>query len=239
MIVALIRSRIPDADALLDFGAGRGWFLEGCRAAGLGRLAGVDSSPMSVHLLREKGFVARDTARGPFDFSPRILSLLDVLEHIPPDQAVPLLRGLIKDLGERLELVVVKVPVSSGALYRAASFLARCGIKGPLERLYQVDTFPPHFHYFSGDSLRRFFTLCGLSIVHEIGDPDFEPDSLMDRIAALRGAARVAGRLVSAGIHLGIRATGLYDTRIVFARSLGKEASPSDWEIEEGGSRHP
>ena len=69
-ILERIRAELPDADALVDFGAGRGWFLEEARAAGMRKLAGTDTSRESIRGLREQGveglLIAPPTENDPF-----------------------------------------------------------------------------------------------------------------------------------------------------------------------------
>jgi hypothetical protein len=104
---------------------------------------------------------------------------------------------------------VIKVPVSDGFFYQLANALRRVGMVRPLLQLYQVGTFPPHFHYYSKRSLRQLFDRAGLRVVEQWGDLDFEPDALLERLqfaAPLSGRlGRLASRLASALIRTGKR----------------------------------
>jgi hypothetical protein len=217
-------------DRLLDFGAGRGWFLRRCRERGAEQLVGSDNSLLALKGLSEWGIpsipapslehMGEDLERwlASLPFPPRVVSFLDVIEHFPENRAQELITRITKSLIGRLEWVVIKVPVSEGFLYRLARKMRWAGICGPLEQLYQVGTHPPHFHYFSRRSLRRFISNCSLREVERIEDFDFEPESLGARVGALRripdSAASAAGRLLGKGIAL----TKAYDSQILLLR---------------------
>lgn len=228
LLVSLIKKYQPHTDGIVDFGAGRGWFLEACREAGMRHLAGIDTSRAALSLISEKGFEALevsppacsqwDPQLARLHFKPRVLVLLDVLEHVPPEYAVTLLHGLIKGAGPQLELVAVKVPVSSGMLYRTAEALTRVGVSGPLDQLYQAGTFPPHYSYFSDRSLSRLLERCGLIPLEKKGDRDFEAASFGDRVQSFRSMPRFFLKLAGAGVALGCYFTGWYDALMVIAK---------------------
>ena len=86
-----LRRAMEDCDQVLDYGAGRGWFLDACRKAGLRDLAAADISDLAVEAARAKGLPAirvdkdgSGLAAAGLPFSPRVLTLLDVIEHFPP-----------------------------------------------------------------------------------------------------------------------------------------------------------
>ena len=224
IIIDLIRRQVPDADRLLDFGAGRGWFLEACRASGIQSLAGVDTSEVAVGSLKERQFAALTLTPaidyseplGRLPFRPRILTLLDVVEHFYPDQVQPLLGSILRSLQPELELVVIKVPDAGGLLYRGARSLARIGLAGPIEQLYQIGTDPPHFSYFTRGSMRRLLEPKGLTITATQGDRDFEAGSLADRVRALAHLPAISA-LVGSGAAAFVNVTGWYDSTIFLA----------------------
>jgi methyltransferase family protein len=199
-IWARIRTRIDPPDALLDFGAGRGWLLDEARRSGARQLAGADTSAIAVADLRDRGIQAlvipSPGATGwdlPFtglSFRPRVLALLDVIEHFPAARLPELFINVVDGLRPELELVVVKVPVADGILYRLARALARARIFGPLEQLYQVGTEPPHLSYFTRRSLHVFLSARGLRVADRLGLVELDPASMGARVAALRGLPR-------------------------------------------------
>ncbi|MCL4821847.1 MAG: methyltransferase domain-containing protein [Vicinamibacteria bacterium] len=214
-IVDRLRELVPVAGSLLDVGAGRGFFLDVCRHRGLAPLAALDASPVALDLLAQRGHEVAAlpglapeplaAALGRLSFPPRIVTLLDVVEHLDPQRTRDELAALRRALPS-LELLVVKVPVGEGLLHQAALGLGRLGLHGPLHQLYQVGTWPPHRHYFSRGSLRRLLVDLGLRIVAEQPELEFEPETLGSRVRGLplpgplaklagHGAARLAGAL--------------------------------------------
>jgi len=224
-IVELIRRHLPAGDGLVDFGAGRGWFLEACRDAGFRSLAGADTSELAVRSLTERQFAAIALSPTGTDnaevlrrlpFRPRILTMLDVVEHLHPEQLHEVLGNLLGGLRPELELVVIKAPDAGGLFYRSARLLGRAGIAGPIEQLYQVGTDPPHFNYFTHGSMRRLLESLGLTVLEVKGDRDFEPQSLGQRaraLAGMRALGRVAGSVAAGAADL----TGWHDAAIYVA----------------------
>lgn len=227
-IAGAIRRNLTDARSILDFGAGRGWFLQAARRHGFRNLAGADTSELAVRLLRRAGFEAHELAPGRalprLSFEPDVLTALDVIEHFPPDRLLPTLQALLDHFRPRL--VALKVPVSSGILYRTAAALGRVGVPLALEQLYQVGSEPPHESYFSQRSLLQLLEACGLRLVDRIGDRDFEPASLASRARVLgrfRRGARLLGEFAGGVASL----CGLEDSLIVLAELTGWGAAGS------------
>jgi hypothetical protein len=226
-LLAELRRLVPDLQGLVDIGAGRGWFLEEARTAGVPALAGIDTSAVAVGLLAANGFeavttappreAAHDSSFARLSFRPNVITLLDVIEHFPPESASQMIRDTVAEAGEELELVVVKVPLSCGLLYRAATVSARLGSTALLDQLYQVGTDPPHLSYFSPRSLETLLERCGLRVVLKLGDRDFEPKWLRSRVQALRRLPAFLPASLGWIMAAGIRVTGGHDAAIFFA----------------------
>jgi SAM-dependent methyltransferase len=222
-IVELARRHAPDARSVFDFGCGRGWFLEECRARGF-HVAGADSSRVAVDSLAARGiesFVVRPGSDLPalvrtLSFEPEILTILDVVEHFPPEQCVEITRGIVGAFG-RVKLVVVKVPVSSGLLYRTSRALSALGSDSAIEQLYQVGTDPPHLAYFSPRSIVGALSSAGLVPLETHPDPDFEPESLAGRAKVLATAPAWAARTIGRSAAFVARGS-LADSLIVASR---------------------
>jgi hypothetical protein len=230
-ILARIHGQAAAADAVLDLGAGRGWFLEEASASGVARLAGADTSRDAVMGLRDRGIegllIPEPTESGwnvgldRLSFRPRILMLLDVIEHFPPPRLPSMFRQIVDQLRPELELVVVKVPVADGLLYRTAQLLARARMSAPLEQLYQVGTYPPHWSYFTRRSLRDLLSRHGWRIVDGMGLLEFDPATFGARVAALRQAPRVLTRSLGAAAAFVAERTW-HDSYVALARPTGR-----------------
>jgi Zn ribbon nucleic-acid-binding protein len=77
-ILGWIREADPSATRLLDYGCGRGWFLEEAKAAGW-QVTGADSSEMAIRMLRERGIAAAGLDQ---PIASEVVTLLDVIEHL-------------------------------------------------------------------------------------------------------------------------------------------------------------
>lgn len=210
LLLEMISSRVSGDAGILDVGAGRGFFLDFARRAGFQKLGGTDTSRIALDGLSRREFETVETSLDAgisiaeqmkgLSFRPQVATFLDVLEHIRGARTVEFLRDVVEALRPELRFVVIKVPVAEGVIYRISSLLCRIGLVAPFEQLYQVGTFPPHYHYFSHRSLPRLCDLIGLDIVNELRDPDFEPESLADRSGALRvlpeNLVRLSGRVL-------------------------------------------
>jgi hypothetical protein len=226
-LVTAIGRHVARPGAVLDFGAGRGFFLEVCRREGLAPLAGADTSELSVEDLRRSGIEAHLLAEGAgaagqltrgLSFQPRVITVLDVVEHLPPESVAGFLGSLLRELGGTLELLVVKVPVADGLLYGTARLAAAVGVSGPLRQLYQVGTWPPHLSYFSVRSMTTLLGGLGLGVVERLDDLDFEPELLPARVLRIPSVAPPLLRLFGQALAATARASGRFDTALFLAR---------------------
>jgi 2-polyprenyl-3-methyl-5-hydroxy-6-metoxy-1,4-benzoquinol methylase len=224
ILEAILREH-PTASALLDLGCGRGWFLDEARGR-IARVAGADSSRVAIDLLAERGIPGvhlppdpdPSTIAAGLPFRPDVLTMLDVVEHFPPDGAPAIVAGIVAAFRPELRVVVVKVPVAGGLLYRTARLLARAGVQAPLEQLYQVGTEPPHRSYFTRASLERSLASAGLRVTAVVGDRDFEPESLAERARPLARMPRPLARLAGGSAAAASAWLGLPDSIIAVAR---------------------
>jgi hypothetical protein len=226
-LVAAMRHHLARPGGVLDYGAGRGFFLEVCRREGFAPLAGADTSELAIEELRRSGIEAHLIAEGSdaagllrqaLSFPPRVVALLDVVEHLPPESLAGFLGSLVRELGGALELLVIKVPIAEGLLYRIARLGAAVGVTDPLRQLYQVGTWPPHLSYFSVCSMSMLLEGLGFPIVARVDDLDFEPELLAARVSRERSAAAPLLRLAGRALALAARGTGQFDTATFLAR---------------------
>jgi SAM-dependent methyltransferase len=137
---------------LLDVGCAHGWFLEeavrrGYDAVGLEPDIAVRDMTVSRGLKAWSGFFPDDIPAGEtFD----VIVFNDVLEHIPDvTSAVEACNRLLRPGGH----LILNIPDSRGFFYRLAEVLDAVGVKGPLERMWQVHFPSPHLSYFTPDQL--------------------------------------------------------------------------------------
>lgn len=188
----------PLAEArLLEVGCGDGWFLElagerGARATGIEPDESVAAGPLARALdVRVGPFPEAVREEGRFD----AIVFNDVFEHLADPVAVlDRCRALLGDGG----VLVFNLPDSRGLLHRVACALARIGIRGPLERLWQVGLESPHLFYFDSANLARLCTGRGFETVHRGQLASFRARGLWSRLkldgrpAVVRGFAWVA-----------------------------------------------
>lgn len=79
-------------------------------------------------------------------------------------------------------LLILNLPSSRGFFYRAASALARFGVRGPFERLWQKGLPSPHVHYFNHRNLSRLVSKNGFFAVHFFELPALRVRGLMQRL---------------------------------------------------------
>lgn len=138
---------------LLEVGCGRGWFLEAAAARGA-NVCGIEPGP-DFKSAKAAGFTAYN-GFFPHDLPPRekfdLIVFNDVFEHIPEPVAA------IKDVEERLNpggYALLNLPSSDGVFFKIASALARAGIAGPFDRMWQRGLASPHMSYFNPQNLQR------------------------------------------------------------------------------------
>ena len=136
---------------LLDVGCGPGWFLDAAARAGL-VAEGIEPDVRLAALGRDAGLAITagsfpsTVANSAFD----IITFNDVFEHLPtPLEALAAVRERLVPGG----LLVLNLPTRTGAFYRASEYLARIGLRGPLERMWQKGFESPHLFYYGSTDL--------------------------------------------------------------------------------------
>jgi hypothetical protein len=158
---ALAKRRTKQADVLvdrlrslpapiLDYGCGQAVFFDRASRAGLDVWA-TDLSLPPGSLARGSEHFIELTAPWTVPAGDwKSVVLLDVLEHHPDPSAF--LAQLPADI------VVVKTPLVTGPVARAARALARLGRPGSIESLFLVGEANPHRAFFSARGVRRVAT---------------------------------------------------------------------------------
>jgi 2-polyprenyl-3-methyl-5-hydroxy-6-metoxy-1,4-benzoquinol methylase len=181
-IIAHIRQFCDlETPRLLDVGCAHGLFLEmlvqGFDAEGIEPHQEVARQTRARGLkVREGYFPAVLDAHDRFD----VIVFNDVLEHIPDLPAV--LQACHNSLNNN-GILVINLPDASGVFYRLSRMLARTGLKGIFERMWQLHYPSPHLHYFTQDNLQRLVTDHEFEHLDAARLDSLVADGLFDRIA--------------------------------------------------------
>jgi len=126
-----------------------------------------------------KGFFPEDfKSCEKFDF----IIFNDAFEHIPD------INKIITECSLRLNengFVIINLPVSTGILFRTASFLSFFGIEKFLNRLWQFETDSPHVSYFNAKNLVFLMKKYGFVLDCNVKQHVFVIKNLKDRVKAV------------------------------------------------------
>lgn len=196
-----------ESPRLLDVGCAHGLFLE--MVAHDYDALGIEPHQQVARQTRARGFAVRDgyfpdvvEAGDRFD----VIVFNDVLEHIPDLSAVlQACHGCLADQG----ILVINLPDASGVLYRASKMLARTGIWGMFERMWQLHYPSPHLHYFRRDNLRRLVEAHRFTQLHSSHLDSLVAEGLFDRIAHTGEYSLPVARFIHAAALLSIPLLGI------------------------------
>lgn len=148
---------------LIDVGCAHGWFLEAAERAGTAaegiepEAAMADHARAAGHRVRDGYFPAVLADGERVD----VITFNDVLEHIPDvDETLQACAETLSTDG----VLSINIPSASGLAYRAATALARVGVKGPYLRFWQHGLPSPHAHYFPPKALAQLVERHGLKV---------------------------------------------------------------------------
>ena len=167
---------------LLDVGSAYGWFLDEAERAGA-NASGIEPDPdvaeRSLGTVRVGRFPEALTDEEVFD----VIAFNDVLEHIPD------VAGALQACASHLApggLLSVNIPTADGLAFRVACALARVGVRGPYERLWQRGLASPHLHYFATSALVRLISGSGFEILSVAPLPAIAREGLWQRVHTVR-----------------------------------------------------
>jgi 2-polyprenyl-3-methyl-5-hydroxy-6-metoxy-1,4-benzoquinol methylase len=194
----LAKQDLKPAARLLEVGCAHGWFLE--MAKDRFEAVGVEPDERMCRTAQAKGLPVRP------GFFPEALShderfdvivFNDVIEHIPDiGQTLASCCRLLNAGG----LLCLNLPNSRGFFYRLAKAIARVGLTGPFERMWQVGLPSPHVHYFNETNLRGIVEQAGFSEVEVKSLASISSDGLLDRIRYVGKPTRIKVWLVYLGV---------------------------------------
>ena len=171
---------LPDS-TLCDVGCGYGWLLDEAERLGVRALGIEPDQPVAAQAIA-RGRQVR-CGRFPDCLAPGerfdLVTLCDVFEHLPePRRMLAAIRQHLAAEG----LLAITLPTSDGALFRAATLLDRCGVRGPLDRLWQRGYPSPHLHYFQARNLARLATRAGFELLASRSLPAWQLRGLWSRL---------------------------------------------------------
>lgn len=166
---------------LLDVGCAHGWFLDEAKRAGFD-CTGIEPSQRVAEMGIARGHTilsgyfpeALSGTRG-FD----VIAFNDVFEHIPDAQQT--MRNTA-DLLATDGVLTIAIPSSRGLFYRVSKFLAKFGLSGPFERMWQMNFSSPHLYYFNSEVLTELAARSSLVRIHSGHLPSIRLTGLWKRL---------------------------------------------------------
>lgn len=141
--------------SILVVGCATGFFLELARSYGIDTYGvepdkKVGSIAMKKYQNIKMRFLDKNIFQNKqFDF----IIFNDVFEHIPDlDETLKICKSLMR----KGSILIINIPNSDGIIFLFAKVLAKIGITGPWNRIWQKDFPSPHLHYFNCENLSTF-----------------------------------------------------------------------------------
>lgn len=189
LVELLAQHSAPERRALLDVGAGHGWFA--AAAAARFDVTALEPDRAMCARARERG-VALTEGYFPESLGPDarfdVIVFNDVFEHIPElSRILAACERHLRDGG----LILFNLPSNRGLFYRTSRALMRLGVRGPFERMWQVTLPSPHLHYFRGASLLALARRHGFAHVHTGELPSMTWRGLYARMSYVTGTSRL------------------------------------------------
>ena len=206
---------LPRGASMLDVGCAHGWFLEAAKSRGL-HAAGIEPDDDMAARARASG---HDVVHGFFpDALPTgalydAITFNDVFEHLPDVGAMArVLPGALRPGG----VVIVNLPVSDGLVFRLSRQAARLGLRGPLQRMWQVGLPSPHLSYFSAATVPRLFAANGFTLVRSGPLEAVITEGLYERIRYDRAVGPVKAAALYAAARMVKLAVGAFPSDIQY-----------------------
>lgn len=174
-------AHLPKGASLLDVGCAHGWFLEAAAARGYRPVGLEPDHEVAVRTMAAgapviEGFFPSALPEGDtYD----AVSFNDVFEHLPDAHAMAeAVRARLNPGG----VLILNLPLAGGAVFQLARVASRCGIKGPLARMWQEGLPSPHLAYYSAATLLRLMRAHGFEPVAQGRLPSMTTRGLWARI---------------------------------------------------------
>ncbi|MDD3065846.1 MAG: class I SAM-dependent methyltransferase [Endomicrobiaceae bacterium] len=167
-----------------EIGCAGGLFMELATAQNISMI-GIEPMDSSVNEAKAKGLnIVKGFFPDDFKCSEKFDFIIfnDAFEHIPD------INKIITECSLRLNkngFVIINLPVSTGILFKTASFLSFFGIEKFLNRLWQFETDSPHVSYFNAKNLSFLMQKYGFTADCRVKQRVFVIQNLKDRIKAV------------------------------------------------------
>ncbi|MCP4400802.1 MAG: class I SAM-dependent methyltransferase [bacterium] len=171
-IISHIKTQNTQGKKWVDIGCSFGYLLHEAQQKGYDVLGIEPDEKAAVHA---KQLIGRDCVyHGVMkqevipDNSADIISLLDVLEHIPLENFSEFTRMIHRKLTHR-GILVIKVPSSEGLYFMLAHYLMQwkfthAFMTGVIKRLWQAEYEFPHTVYFNAKTLKHYLENHGFDV---------------------------------------------------------------------------
>lgn len=150
----LKQQKSSSALSILDIGCASGLFMRVAHSQGF-KVTGIEPNQQLYALTQKHGLkVTHDyfPPKAKLDEKFDVIIFNDVFEHIPDVHTI--LNSCVEYLNKD-GVLILNLPNAEGLIFRFSRLLARLGMLGPWNRLWQVMFRTPHLHYFSFSALNK------------------------------------------------------------------------------------
>jgi cyclopropane fatty-acyl-phospholipid synthase-like methyltransferase len=226
-ILEALNGHVPPGSRLLDVGCSFGFFPLAAREAGF-QVRGIEPDPQAYEHARR--LLGDDVVvRGILDGTtapPRsadIVSTLDVVEHIAPEEHEAF-AGTVRETLVPGGVWVIKVPSTEGLYYKLSDLMARMYTRigaSLIRRMWQTRYEYPHLVYFSLHSMSMWLERFGFQVVAHRYLPEVPSRTVIDRLTTDGDINRLKAYAVAPAV-LGVNVVEALrrksDGLVVFAR---------------------
>lgn len=230
-LLGRLTGMVGDPDSrprLLDVGCAHGWFIE--MASKHFDVTGIEPDRAVADATRQRGLPVRggffpDALDASETFDAIVFN--DVLEHIPDVNAT--LRACRAHLAPAGWLVI-NAPSRRGFIYRLSKGLARAGMRGPFERMWQFEFPSPHVHYFDTESIDALAQRNGFELVQRMVLPSVAVSGLYSRIRYSREVSAAKAAIIAGAVTLAKPVLSVLpsDIEVWFLRPRQSVAAPAE-----------
>lgn len=186
--ISLVQKHDGRKGLWLDIGCSFGYLLEQARHSGFSVFGVEPDAEASQHARKLIGeeCVHHGTMSDEItlDASADVISMMDVLEHIPADR-LPAFADMIHKKLRPKGLWLIKVPSTEGLYFNVAHRLLKFGrplLSNTIKRLWQSEYEFPHTVYFNRRTLERYLQNHGFEVVDFTYLADVPNRTVIDRL---------------------------------------------------------